>query len=264
MASLVLRKAELESQVATTLGWGPGEDFGGETWDAQTKALLKGFIDSGYARFINTPEIKGVHPGGYDWSFLKPKMRLLAPADTERLMLPEDFHGFTGELTIEQDTGSNLPIRLGNDSQMAMERQKAPTRTGRPLLAVIRTRKGDPAHYDLDLWPKTDAEYVLVGLYNLSPEALTDASPIAYGGAIHRETLLQSCLAVAEERWDRVNKGPQFNAFMMMLAASIRKDRELKPMYYGYDADKSDQLHHAWKDFPPIKVNGAVPSSVST
>jgi hypothetical protein len=223
--------------------------------------LLKGFVDSGYARFINTPEIKGVHPGGYDWSFLKPKMRLLVPADTDRVKLPDDFQGFTGDLTIEQDTGSSLPVRIGNDSMIAMERQKAPTRTGRPLLAVIRTRKGDPARLDLDLWPKTDADYVLVGIYILSPEALTDKNPIAYGGAIHRETLLQSCLAVAEERWDRVENGPQFKAFERMLAASIRKDRDLKPLYYGYDDDKSDQLHHNWKDFPPIKVNGAVPSS---
>lgn len=263
MASLVLKKSELESAVAVTLGWGPGADFGGEEWSAETKLLLKGFCDSGYARFISTPAIKGVHPGGYDWSFLKPKMRLLVPADTDRVKLPDDLEGFTGELTIQQDNGSALPIRIGHDTQLAMERQKAPTLTGRPLLAVVRTRKGDPGRYDLDLWPKTDAEYTLVGIYNLSPEALTDANPIAYGGAIHRETLLQSCLAVAEERWDRKNEGPQFQAFMRSLAASIRKDRDLKPLYYGYDGDDSDK-RHSWKEYPPIKVNGAVPSSVST
>lgn len=262
--SMLLKKSDLWREVALQNGWGPGLADDGEEWDAEQQLLLKSFVDSGYARFISTPPIQGVHPGGHEWTFLKPTMKLTAPSGVSSLRLPEDFNGFCSPLTIIQTNASNLPVRVGNDSLMAMERQRAPDRTGRPLLVNIRPRKENRQRFDLDLFPITDAEYVFSFAYHLVPEALTDAWPYAYGGAIHRETLLESCLAVAEERWDRVPEGPHFAAFMRCLAASIRKDRELKPQYYGYDKDDSDKMHTQWRDFPPISVNGAVPSSTYT
>jgi hypothetical protein len=262
--TMLLKKADLERELGLYLGWGPGKDGGAEAWDAEQTQLLKSFVDSGYSRFINTPPIpNGVHPGGHDWTFLRPVIQLQVPAGVTQTLLPDDFGGFTSpELTLVSDaqTSSSLTVKLGHELQLRIERQKYPSRTSRPLLAVVMPRKEQPQRFELQIYPIPDRSYTLQGSYNLVPEALSDSWPYAYGGITHRETLLESCLAVAEERWDRVTEGPHYLAFMRCLAASIRKDREMRPQWYGYDSDHSDRMHHHyWRDFPPIKVNGVVP-----
>ena len=52
--------------------------------------------------------------------------------------------------------------------------------------------------------------------------------------------ILQSCLAIAEQRFDD-NDGPQYKRFIERLAASIIHDRNVStPDYFGYNGDNSD------------------------
>jgi len=53
------------------------------------------------------------------------------------------------------------------------------------------------------------------------------------------ETILASCLAVAEQRHDDM-KGPMWQSFVERLTASVAYDARMKPERLGYNADRSD------------------------
>lgn len=59
------------------------------------------------------------------------------------------------------------------------------------------------------------------------------------GGQLHSETILQSCLAVAESRKEDTI-GPQNQRWMERLRASISRDRVNGPAFGGYMGDASD------------------------
>ncbi len=80
--------------------------------------------------------------------------------------------------------------------------------------------------------------------YYLLPDYLTTNYPYALGGMAHAETVLESCLAVMEERLDDITRGqgPHGIAFMGRLAASISMDRKSKAQTLGRNRDGSDDV----------------------
>ena len=102
------------------------------------------------------------------------------------------------------------------------------------------------------LWPTPDAIYTLTYRFIPHPDALTTAAPYPYGGAAHAETLIESCLAVAEQRMNH-ERGLHYAAFMDRLGASVAYDRRQAPEFYGYCGDNSSD-DSAWS---PRLVNYA-------
>ena len=70
---------------------------------------------------------------------------------------------------------------------------------------------------------------------------LSQTNPYPLGGMQHGETILESCLSIAEQRLNDGQKGQHWQQFMTRLAASISYDRRsFTPGFLGYNADRSD------------------------
>ncbi len=178
--------------------------------------------------------------------------------------LPDDFGGFEGQLNGSLPASSVVwPIDLVSEGRIRQMYALTPTTSGRPLFAGLQPLKGVSAtrgqRQQLILYPLADQAYVLQCTYYVNPDYLTTAFPFHLGGAQHAETILESCLAVAEERLDDA-QGVHAAAFKTRLMASIGKDRQNKPQSLGYNADRSDsrfrQTRASLHWLAAVKVNG--------
>ena len=92
------------------------------------------------------------------------------------------------------------------------------------------------------VYPFCQEATTLTATYRIIPETLQGTTDLPLGGMAHYETILVSCLAVAEEYGDTPNTKYR-ELFMQRLAASIMADRT--GMYagnLGYNGDNSDPL----------------------
>jgi hypothetical protein len=159
-------------------------------------------------------------------------------------LLPEDFGGFEGEITVlsPQTTGWT-PIQLKNEGSIRQQYSLTATQTGRPLMAALQPLKGTTQYsgqrQQLYLFPQADQNYQLQFQYYILPDMLNGQSPFVYGGAAHVETILESCLAIAEQRYDDAVSVHTMK-FAERLMASIGMDRKNKPQNLGYNGDRSD------------------------
>ena len=127
-------------------------------------------------------------------------------------------------------------------SQIRAYRQHNAGRS-RPRYATIRPKASDGVsgqRFEVLFAPTPDTEYVLQYRYTVLLNRLTAVNPYPVGGMAHAETILASCLAVAEQRGDD-EKGICWERFIERLTASISIDQKADtPDYFGYNSDNSD------------------------
>ena len=115
-----------------------------------------------------------------------------------------------------------------------------PVRTDVPTSAAFRPRRSDGTgsqRWELLLYPTPTDTMSVTLRYLVTPGQLSVDNPFPLGGRQHAETLLASCLAVAEER-EKGGQGPAFAKFMQRLSASIHLDKQSEPT--GTTTWKSD------------------------
>lgn len=262
-STLALKFSDLQSEVGLFLGWGRGEDAGDRAWSSQEEASLVSIVRSGLRQFYFPPVIEG-SATAYDWSFLKPFASLSLASGDQTLTLPDDFGGIEGRITVST-TSSSIPddVPLLNEGLLNKWYSQTPDATGRPKAAALQPVKGThPQHgqrWNLFVFPEADAAYTLEFAYYLLPNCLTGDWPYAYGGASHAETLLESCLAIAEQRLDD-SMSVHSAKFQERLRASIAQDRKHKPQTQGYNGDASDyyaaRSRYDRRGWNPITING--------
>ena len=90
---------------------------------------------------------------------------------------------------------------------------------------------------------RSDAEYALQYKYNILMDTIGGEGYTqiqALGVPIHRETIVASCLAVAERRVRGIENGPQWGLFLDRLQVSISYDsNSTRAEWLGYNADRS-------------------------
>ena len=261
-STLTLGYKELLAEVGQFLGYGKGAEFGHPAWSTKQKDELRSIVDSGLRQFYNPPPLA---PGeaSYDWSFTKPTASIEIASGASTAQLPDDFGGFEGELTISTSGSSSWHTIPQTNEGVVRERHAAnPTTTGRPMMAAQQPLKGTSGRqgqrYQLYVWPITDQAYTLRCPYYYHPNALSESLPYHLGGMGHSETILESCLAIAEQRLDDTG-GIHTAKFMERLAASISLDRRMKPQNLGYNRDLSDlRVRHPRRmyGFDGVTVNG--------
>lgn len=99
-----------------------------------------------------------------------------------------------------------------------------------------------PQAWHMRVYPFCQAATALVVNYTVIPQTLQTTGDYPLGGMAHYETILVSCLAVAEEYGDTPSSKYR-ELFMQRLAASVMADRT--GMYagnLGYNGDTSDSL----------------------
>jgi hypothetical protein len=228
MADLGITYEQLSKQVMRYLGM--------SSWDTDVTDPL---VQAGYHQFLFPPPMQGIP--AHTWSFLRPTSSLTLAAGTRTYDLPDDFSGMDGGFTFD-DTDWQSPVLLVNESQIRKLYQGGSGTSSRPQRAAVRPK--DPTHsaqqgYEVIFWPEPQSAYNLSYRYVLSPPRLDNAShthPV--GGAMHGQTILESCLAVAEQREYFGEEQIHWHQFRERLMASIDRDRMgMAPDNLGYNGD---------------------------
>lgn len=163
--------------------------------------------------------------------------------------LPDDFGAIDGELYFSKDASRSWKVPITSIGRVLGYRSTNPA-ASTPMLAAIQPKKyptasGSPAtagqRLELHLAPHADAVYRVFYRYFLQPDALNSNNVFAYGGALHSETILASCLAQAELNRDDV-RGSYYEQFLERLAASIALDRRQNGGHLGYNGDPNSPL----------------------
>jgi hypothetical protein len=260
--TLALQKKDYEAEVGDFLGYGRGELFGDTAWTSEQAATCERLGKSGLRQFYKPPIVPG-ESTAYAWSFLQQVTTVTTTADSPYLDMPADFGHPVGELFVVDSDRITVPVKFAGG---LVRRLLAdfPDRTGPPEVAELlggrQTTAERGQRWQVRLYPTPDAAYTLQVRYTLSPAALSGETPYAYGGPDHAETILASCVAAAEV-WKDNQKGPMWDHFLTLLAASVSRDRELKPQLFGYNGDASDcdwldGYRGRWRTENGVTVNG--------
>lgn len=243
--TLNIPMTRLAGRIGDYLGYGYGAVFGEKAWTDRQVLRINDCLDSALRQFY-FPGAAGGGPATYEWSFLRPYAELTLSEGEFELELPQDFGGLGSQITVQaaDDTSSiGWPIDVANEPSVRAKLALYPAATGRPVTAAVAPQRGVTAarspRMNMVVYPTADMDYTLGMAYSLVPDALTSANPWAYGGAEHAETLVASCLAMAELLVDG-KKAERWAYWETRLAASLGIDRMKKGQNLGYNADRSD------------------------
>ncbi|UCH89873.1 MAG: hypothetical protein JSV49_04310 [Thermoplasmata archaeon] len=172
--------------------------------------------------------------------------------------LPDDFGGIEGNLVHAE--GSNRPdVRIIGEGKIRSLRATTTLRTY-PEFAAIRPKKQTITttgqRFEILFFPIPAVAYTLKYRMLVLPELLVDTTLThPYGGAMHAETIIASCLAIAESQEDEV-RGVKWQEFMDRLAASIEIDKKMiSADFFGYNRDYSDSAHRTGgRRHPPTTI----------
>lgn len=244
---LLLSYDDLAASVGDFAGWTMGPNRGGRAWSDTEKARIDFSVQSGLRRFYY-PEALDQAQAGYQWSFLQPITTASLNSGSSTLDLPEDYSGMIGVVTLQADGTATQPYKIewSNVGKINELYSAYPAMTGPPLKVAIVSSVGTDSRvgqrFQLLFFPLSDQDYLAKFQYSISPRFLNGTAPFAYGGPAHVETILESCYAVFEERYDDQppGTGPHSIAFRQRLVSSIAIDRRNKPAKVGYNGDRSD------------------------
>lgn len=91
-------------------------------------------------------------------------------------------------------------------------------------------------------WPQEKLTLYADVQLDITDHSLLQSAGLPLGGAVHYETILVSCLAIAEEFGDTPSSKYR-ELFMQRLAASVMADRnQIYPSIFGYNGDASDMV----------------------
>ncbi len=237
MGSLILTWAELRSEIGFYLGHGRTS----ANWSDEEAATVNAVVNSGCRNFYFPKPLPGMIKA-HEWSFLRPIGTFAAVEDAYKYDLPSDFGGFDGGMIIDDSSSSRKPLRKTGITEIMRCQSENPTLTGVPAIFADGPKMTAGLMeqvFECWLYPTPNDAFTMKFRYRVNPKKLELSRPYPYGGAEHSETLLASCLAVAEKR---VNDGVTFthqNDFMERLAASISQDQARQPDFYGYNGDRS-------------------------
>lgn len=246
-STLSLSRDDLRSEIGFFLGFGQPDHRDSANWSSVQTETIDTILNAGLRQFYYPKRLEGdrkVH----EWTFLRPTRTQLTVVDQGDYNLPDDFGGLEGNLTFATNDDAWVSVTITSEQQIRELRQITTTNTGWPRLAAVRpiltpTAGATGTRYELLIWPEPDAIYTLSYRFNIMPEALTSGLPFPHGGLVHAETILESCLAVAERRLDDYESTYHHEMFTELLEASIQNDRALQvPHTLGYNADGSDDI----------------------
>ncbi len=175
--------------------------------------------------------------------------------------LPVDFTGrLASEITFRPGVNEAYPpIRITEPGALQSKQQGNPY-SGVPYLAAVRPKAfvaTTGQRWQLILYPTPDDAYELFYRYKVKPGMLDSTNIYPLGGDQHGETILESCLAIAEQRLMDGGDGIHAAAFAERLAASIAEDRDsFTPDTIGDDEGGQEDSSVRRYSTIPITFNG--------
>jgi hypothetical protein len=234
---------EVRQEVCRMLGFGRN---GYDTMDVALRDDVDAFIRRGLRQFYAPMPLPG-ESTAHRWSFLVPNEEIVTVAGSFDYDLPEDFQSLEGDLFIAEQ-GMTFPVRTVSESAFRASQQGTSPVSGRPRIAcVYPSSRGlvpvvpdNPTRWKVDLYPTPDAAYRVRYRYHTIQDAPSDGEDSLPGGMLHGETIIASCLAVAEA-YGQTPATRYRDEFVGRLAASVALDRSrTASQFIGSNADRSD------------------------
>jgi hypothetical protein len=227
-SGLSIGYTDLANEIGGFLGYG----FDYTAYDVGDLALVDSVLQSGVRQFYYPPADAGMDTS-FEWSFLNPVGTVSVVADTTDYDLPDDFGRMNGRFFFNgTDELGSIPI-VSYGSLLA--RRSAGDITARPMVAAMRWKAsagGDGQRHEVVFHPTPDSEYTLSYQYVAYSGKLSVSAPYPLGGMEHAETLIASCLAVADSRINS-RREVQWESFMRNLASSVARDRKGGAQNFG-------------------------------
>ena len=239
MTSLSLTKSDFRKE----LSWQWLGHRDSTLWSTEDLDEIDSMIRAGERQFYHPLPVAGDRKG-HIWSFLRVIETLKTVSGRDTIALPPDFSGFSGPITFKSSDNAWLPINVTGEYRIRQVKQQeySTVNTFPQMAAVIpvRAQMGEDQHHLLKLYPTPNAAYTLSFEYIRRPPGMDDDNPYPICGQEHAETLLASCLAVAEQRLSE-EEGKHTRNFEKRLAASVGFDRQAHaPDHMGLNNDHSD------------------------
>lgn len=161
--------------------------------------------------------------------------------------MSQHFGGLVGDLTYSKESTKSMVPNVGEASYRRTE-SLDPNKLGRPEIACVTPKDtadtnypDNPSQFTMNFWPAPDDVYILQYRYVAVQGDETDTPTATFlGGAQHSETILVSCLSIAEEYAETPSTRYR-ELFQQRLAASILMDRRMNaPDNLGQNLDRSD------------------------
>jgi hypothetical protein len=226
---------ELRQEVGYFIGYGrtPGN------WSTEQQNDIDRLITSGIRRVYYPPAIKSDLDGakdiaGYEWSFLRPFTTLSVTSGTADYDLPDDFARFIG--SIHYPEGENRRHIVIVPAPDILEYRSGVERTGAPRYAAERWKSSTGStgqRKECLVWPEPDQAWTLTYQYEAYQGPLTDTYPYPLGGMKMSELYIESCLAVAELRFNDEQNGNHMQEFVRLLIDAVARDKRNGANYFG-------------------------------
>lgn len=251
--SLSLTVSDIRQCVGDFLGYGRGEDAGMPAWDSKMVLDLKEILQSGFNRVYNPAMILGTQ---YEWSFLKLTTTLTLASGITKQLLPKDFKSLDGEVYLESSTVATFAIKMMNDAWLTeiQARNSDSDMTGSPQYVAVQSERKvgtGEQRKSLLVYPIPDESYTIRFRYTINPEHVLE-NEYPYGASEHSELLKESCLAVAEQRFDD-RMHVHTAAFKELLIAAVNADRQLKGGSLG-SMNKPERNTWIYRDYGNVRA----------
>lgn len=250
-STLSISFTDLQVEVGVFLGYDPDPD----NWSANETAEVGRYIQSGVRQFYYPPAAEGVE-AGYEWSFMRPQGSVTTVVDQDTSVLPDDFGRLLGALHYPS-TSYHSPIPIVSQ-HLILSRQTGSSQAGMPQIACVRFKtqtEGEGQRQELLFWPTPNAAYELAFIYEAFSGKLSTDNPYPLGGMKHSELVVESCLAVAEQRAND-ERGIHTENFIRMVATAIAQDRKNGPKHFVPTGENPFTVGRSCQQNYPITYKG--------
>ena len=184
------------------------------------------------------------------WSWLKKEATLILEASKDEYLLPQDFDALNRPFMFTMNTGRYGSITKTSMAKLMIEKSYN-TINSWPLMCAIypeSVSKTVDQNKKVIFWPAPTGVYQLNYSYVCEPPKPTAATEVFLGDALTDETLLQVCLAVAEQESDE-KIGIQSQLADQQVQALILKDSNDAPDTVGYVRDGNIGNYGSMRDW---------------
>lgn len=239
-STLAVTLNEIRSEVCRYLGFGRYYDAANSVQRDDCDLIIR----RGLRQFYCPPPLKG-EITSHGWTFLQPTTTLTTVAATGTYALPDDFGGIIGSFHYSSEIYP-YPVAVVSDFVLR-QAQSSDDSSARPSIAMLEPSQtasaGNPdipTRWQVVFHPVPNAVYVFRYKYYVVQDAAAAALDYVPGGAMHGETILSSCLAIAETYAESPNAKYR-GYFVERLTASVLLDRRTGGVaVLGKNTDRSD------------------------
>ena len=223
----------LVQHVARFLGYDP------DNLSEREKSEVDAHIQSGVRNFYHPPKMEGVDEN-FEWSFLRMECSIETTPGVAVYRMPDGFGRVAGTIGFGGEDMHIPPVGIVPLS--TVEGLLRSGKAGAPRVAAFVPRQsfGEHGQYvEMRVFPVPDRVYVLRFRGDSDTGRISEERPFPLGGHMFSELVIESCLAVAEQR-SNDESGLHTQLFNELLVSMIAKDRKSSAAVFGQMGDMPD------------------------